>query len=134
MHYTGAISGTFSIFERFFEDFNAAHKWNKFDNEAFVSHAGQTMRFFVVAVCKRQVVDFVAAAADAFGKGDVCVLDQPVKLFIVEFVVFVKSTDVSVIDDPNALIDGFFDAVFRCPATTSGIEYTESKNKAESET
>ena len=134
MHYAGAISGTFSIFERFFEDFNAAHKWNKFDNEAFVGHAGQTMRFFVVAVCKGEIVDFVATVANAFGKGDVCVLDQPVEFFVVELVFLIKSTDISVIDDPNALIDGFFDAVFWRPATTSGIEYTESKNEAESET
>jgi hypothetical protein len=92
------------------------------------------MRFFVVAVCKSEVVDFVAAAADAFGKRDVGILDQPVKFFVVELVFFEKSTDISVIDDPNALIDGFFDAVFWRPATTSGIEYTESKNEAESET
>ena len=134
MHYAGAISGTFSISERFFEYFNVAYKWNKFYNEAFVGHACQTMRFFVVAVCKGQIVDFVATAADAFSEGDVCVLDQPVEFFVVELVFLIKSTDISVIDDPNALIDGFFDAVFWRPATTSGIEYTESKNEAESET
>ena len=40
----------------------------------------------------------------------------------------------SVADDPNALVHSFFDTVFWRPATTSGIEYTESKNEAESET
>jgi hypothetical protein len=92
------------------------------------------MRFFVVAVCKSEVVDFVAAVADAFGKRDVGILDQPIKFFVVELMFLEKNKDISVIDDPNALIDGFFDAVFRRPAASSGIEYTESKNEAESET
>jgi len=56
------------------------------------------------------------------------------EFFIVELVKLVKSFDSLIINDPNALIDGFFDAVFWRPATTSGIEYTESKNEAESET
>ena len=92
------------------------------------------MRFFVFTVSKGEIVDFVATVANAFGKGDVGILDQPVEFFVVELVFLIKSTDILVIDDPNALIDGFFDAVFWRPATTSGIEYTESKNEAESET
>jgi hypothetical protein len=92
------------------------------------------MGFFVVAISKSQVIDFVAAVADTFGKGDVSVLDQSVEFFIVELVKLVKSFNSLIINDPNALIDGFFDAVFRRPAASSGIEYTESKNEAESET
>jgi hypothetical protein len=56
------------------------------------------------------------------------------EFFIVEFVLLIKIFDSLIINDPNALIDGFFDAVFRRPAASSGIEYTESKNEAESET
>ena len=92
------------------------------------------MGFFVVAISKSQVIDFVAAVADTFGKGDVSVLDQSVEFFIVELVKLVKSFNSLIINDPNALIDGFFDAVFRRPAASSSIEYTESKNEAESET
>jgi hypothetical protein len=134
MHYSGAVRDTFSIFEGFFEQFNTAHKRNEFDNEAFVGHAGQAMRFFVVAVCKSEVIDFVAAAADAFGKRDISILDQPIKFFVVEFVVFVKRTNISIIDDPNAFVDGIFDPVSGRPATTPCIENTESKDEAKSET
>ena len=95
---------------------------------------GQAMRFFVVAVCKSEVIDFVAAAADAFGKRDISILDQPIKFFVVEFVVFVKRTNISIIDDPNTFVDGIFDPVSGRPATTPCIENTESKDEAKSET
>jgi hypothetical protein len=76
----------------------------------------------------------VTAAADAFRKRNVGILHEAVKLGVVEFVVFVKRIDLLHVDDPDTLVHGFFDAVFRHPATTSGIEYTEGKDEAEAET
>jgi hypothetical protein len=57
-----------------------------------------------------------------------------VKYFIIEFVFLVKGLDVLKINQPQALVDGFFDAIFWHPATPSCIENTESKNETKSET
>ncbi len=108
--------------------------WSKLYHETFVGHEGLAMGFLVVAISKSKVIDFVAAVADAFGKGDVSVLDQSVEFFIVELVKLVKRFDCLIIDDPDTLVDGVFDAVFRRPATAAGIEDTEGKDEAESET
>jgi hypothetical protein len=107
---------------------------NKFYDETFVCHARKAMRFFVFAVCEGEVIDFMTTTTDAFGKRDIGILHEAVKLGVVEFVVFVKRIDLLHVDDPDALVHGFFDAVFRHPATTSGIEYTEGKDEAEAET
>jgi hypothetical protein len=61
-------------------------------------------------------------------------LHEAVKLGVVKLVELIKRIDGHLIDDPNAFIDGVFDAVFRHPATAAGIENTESKDEAESET
>lgn len=92
------------------------------------------MRFFVFTVCESEVIYFVTAAADAFGKRDIGILHEAVKLGVVEFVVFVKRIDLLHVDDPDALVYGVFDAVFRHPATAAGIEDTEGQDEAESET
>jgi len=92
------------------------------------------MGFFVLAISKSKVIDFVAAAADAFGKRNVRVLDEPVEFFIVELVELIKRFDLLIINDPDAFVHGVFDAVFRHPATTAGIENTEGQDQAKSET
>jgi hypothetical protein len=92
------------------------------------------MRFFVVAVCKSEVIDFVTSAADTFGKRDICVLHEAIKFGVVELVGFVESIDLLHVDEPNTLVDGLFDPVFRHPATAAGIENTEGENEAKSET
>jgi hypothetical protein len=92
------------------------------------------MRFFVFAVSKGDIVNFMATTADAFGKRYIGILHEAVKLGVVEFVVFVKRIDFLHVDDPDALVHGVFDAVFRHPATAAGIEDTEGQDEAESET
>ncbi len=118
-------------FSVFLYVFNAR---NKFYDETFVCHARKAMRFFVFAVCKSEVIDFMATTADAFGKRDIGILHKAVKLGVVEFVVFVKRIDLLHVDKPDALVHGVFDAVFRHPATAAGIEDTEGQDEAESET
>ncbi|MEY4486344.1 MAG: hypothetical protein RL440_875 [Bacteroidota bacterium] len=73
--------------------------WSKLYHETFVGHEGLAMGFLVVAISKSKVIDFVAAVADTFGKGDVSVLDQSVEFFIVELVKLVKRFDCLIIDD-----------------------------------
>jgi hypothetical protein len=88
------------------------------------------MGFFVVAIRKSKLIDFVAAVSDAFGKGDVRVLDQSVEFFIVELVQFVEISDGLSINEPYALVHGVFDTIGGHPATASGIENTKRKNEA----
>jgi hypothetical protein len=118
-------------FSVFLYVFNAR---NKFHDETFVGHARKAMRFFVFAVSKGDIVNFMATTADAFSERNIGILHEAVKLGVVEFVVFVKRIDFLHVDDPDALVHGVFDAVFRHPATAAGIENTEGQDEAESET
>jgi hypothetical protein len=76
----------------------------------------------------------MTTTADAFGKRDIGILHEAVKLGVVEFVVFVKRIDLLHVDDPDTLVHGIFDPVFGRPATTAGIENTEGQDEAKSET
>jgi len=118
-------------FSVFLYVFNAG---NKFNDETFVCHACKAMCFFLFAICESDVIDFMTTTADAFGKRDIGILHEAVKLGVVEFVVFVKRIDLLHVDDPDALVHGVFDPIFRHPAAAARIENTEGQNEAESET
>jgi hypothetical protein len=92
------------------------------------------MCFFLFAICESDVIDFMTTTADAFGKRDIGILHEAVKLGVVEFVVFVKRIDLLHVDDPDALVHGVFDAVFRHPAAATRIENTEGEDEAKTET
>ena len=92
------------------------------------------MCFFLFAICESDVIDFMTTTADAFGKRDIGILHEAVKLGVVEFVVFVKRIDLLHVDDPDALVHGVFDAVFRHPAAATRVENTEGKDEAKTET